>query len=78
VGSLVQVNYDTVEQVKVLSLGSQAEYGSFSAAAIDVLTKSGSNDFHGSAAYYDQIGGAGNNATTDFGSDWLWADPRTI
>jgi hypothetical protein len=75
-GSLVQVNYDTVEQVKVLSLGSQAEYGSFSGAAIDVLTKSGSNDFHGSAAYYDQIGGAGNNATTDFGSDWLWADPE--
>jgi hypothetical protein len=74
-GSLVQVNYDTVEQVKVLSLGSQAEYGSFSGAAIDVLTKSGSNDFHGSAAYSDQIGGAGNNATTDFGSDWLWADP---
>ncbi len=74
-GSLVQVNYDTVEQVKVLSLGSQAEYGSFSGAAVDVLTKSGSNDFHGSAAYYDQIGGAGNNATTNFDADWLYADP---
>jgi outer membrane receptor protein involved in Fe transport len=77
-GSLVQVNYDTVEQVKVLSLGSQAEYGSFSGAAVDVLTKSGSNEFHGSAAYYTMIGSAGNNATTNFGDDWLWADPNDV
>jgi len=46
-GSLVQVNYDTVQEVKVLSLGSRAEYGSFSGAAIDVLTKSGGNQFSG-------------------------------
>ncbi len=58
-GSLVQVNYDTVEEVKVLSLGSQAEYGNYSGAAIDVITKSGSNEFHGSVAYYTQIGNAG-------------------
>ena len=32
-----------------MALGSKAEYGSFSGAAIDVLTKSGSNEFHGSA-----------------------------
>ncbi|HOC42412.1 MAG TPA: TonB-dependent receptor [Thermoanaerobaculales bacterium] len=75
-GSLVQVNYDTVEQVKVLSLGSQAEYGSFSGAAVDVLTKSGSNDFHGSAAYYTQLGDAADNSTLFFGEDWLWADPE--
>jgi outer membrane receptor protein involved in Fe transport len=74
-GSLVQVNYDTVQEVKVLSLGSQAEYGSFSGAAVDVLTKSGSNQFHGSAAYYTQLGDAGDNATLDFGADWLYADP---
>ena len=55
-GSLVNVNYDTVEEVRIVALGSKAEYGSYSGAAIDVLTKSGSNDFHGSAAYYSQAG----------------------
>ncbi len=79
-GSLVKVNYDTVQEFKVLSLGSQAEYGSFSGAAIDVMTKSGSNQFHGSAGYYTQMGDADSNATTSFGADWLYAsgDPEDL
>src|SRR5437867_2177960 len=60
-GSLVNVNYDTVEEVRVVALGSKAEYGSFSGAAIDVVTKSGSNDFHGSAAFYSKLGSVANN-----------------
>jgi len=75
-GSLVQVNYDTVQEVQVLSLGSQAEYGSYSGAAIDVMTRSGSNEFHGSAGYYGQLGDAGDNSTTSFDAGWLWADPN--
>src|SRR5439155_961694 len=61
------VNYNTVEEVRIVSLGSKAEYGSFSGAAIDVLTKSGSNDFKGDVAYYSMIGNAANNATLRFG-----------
>ncbi len=72
-GSLVKVNYDTVEEVQVLSLGSRAEYGSFSGAAIDVMTKSGSNQFQGTAGYYGMVGNASDNMNTDFGADWLWA-----
>ncbi len=53
-GSLVKVNYNTVEEVRVVALGSKAEYGSFSGAAIDVLTKSGSNSFHGNAGVFFQ------------------------
>jgi outer membrane receptor protein involved in Fe transport len=56
-GSLVRVNYNAVEEVRVVALGSKAEYGSFSGAAIDVLTKSGSNKFHGNAAYYTELRG---------------------
>jgi len=56
-GSLVKVNYNAVEEVRVVALGSRAEYGSFSGAAIDVLTKSGSNTFHGNAAYYTELRG---------------------
>ena len=56
-GSLVKVNYNAVEEVRIVALGSKAEYGSYSGAAIDVLTKSGSNTFHGNAAFYTEIKG---------------------
>ena len=75
-GSLVSVNYNTVEEVKVLSLGSKAEYGSFSGVAIDVMTKSGSNDFAGDLSYYTMVGDAADNYTTKFGDDDLfYVDP---
>ncbi len=78
-GSLVNVNYNTVEEVKILSLGSKAEYGSFSGAAIDVLTKSGGNEFKGDVAYYSMVGNAANNATLKFGNDKLfYVDPNDI
>ncbi|NTV80900.1 MAG: TonB-dependent receptor, partial [Candidatus Aminicenantes bacterium] len=56
-GSLVKVNYNAVEEVRVVALGSRAEYGSYSGAAIDVLTKSGSNKLHGNLAYYTELRG---------------------
>jgi len=56
-GSLVTVNYNSIEEVRVVALGSKAEYGSYSGAAIDVLTKSGSNAFHGNVAYYTELKG---------------------
>jgi hypothetical protein len=71
-GSPVNVNFDAVSQVKVLSLGAKAEYPSFSGAAIDVRTKSGSNTFHGSLAYYRMVDAASNQRES-FGADWLWA-----
>ena len=55
-GALVNVNYDSVEEVRIVATGSKAEYASFSGAAIDVLTKSGSNVFHGSGAFYSKLG----------------------
>jgi outer membrane receptor protein involved in Fe transport len=77
-GSLVNVNYDTVQEVKVLTLGSKAEYGSFSGAAIDVLTKSGGNEFHGSGAYYSMVGDAADNYTSNYGADWLYSSPDDV
>jgi len=55
-GSLVQVNYNSIEEVRVIALGSKAEYGNFTGVAIDVLTKSGSNEFHGNVALYTILG----------------------
>jgi carboxypeptidase family protein/TonB-dependent receptor-like protein len=80
-GSLVNVNYDAVEEVRVVALGSKAEYGSFSGAAIDVLTKSGSNSYHGSAAGYTKIGSVASNQPApgeDLGADFLHVSPGDI
>jgi hypothetical protein len=43
---------DSIAEVKVQASNFQAEYGRSSGATITVVTKSGSRDFHGSAAYY--------------------------
>ncbi len=75
-GTLVRVNYNAVEEVRVVSLGAKAEYGSFSGAAIDVLTKSGSNQFHGNAGvYFEPVKWRTSNQPGDdvtYGKPWLW------
>lgn len=43
---------DSIAEVKVQASNFQAEYGRSSGATITVVTKSGSRDFRGSAAYY--------------------------
>ena len=62
-------------QVRVVALGSRAEYGSYSGAAIDVLTRSGSNELHGSVAAYSKLGDPASNQPgpgDDLGEDWLY------
>jgi hypothetical protein len=49
-----RVNFEAVEQVDVAMFGSPAEYNSFTGAAINVVTKSGGNEFHGEANYFHQ------------------------
>jgi outer membrane receptor protein involved in Fe transport len=75
-GPLVKVNYNAVEEVRVVALGAKAEYGSYSGAAIDVLTKSGSNNFHGNAAYYTELKGWFKTNQPPYGpladNDWLF------
>jgi len=79
-GSLVKVNYNAVEEVRVVALGSKAEYGSYSGAAIDVLTKSGSNEFHGNAAFYvEPVKWRTSNQPNvgdKQGRSWLYVDPN--
>jgi outer membrane receptor protein involved in Fe transport len=74
-GSLVNVNYNTVEEVRVLSLGTKAEYGSFTGAAIDVITKSGGNEFHGNLSYYEMLKAWDNqpSGTHHYGRNWLYS-----
>ena len=51
-GSHVQPNMDAVAEVVVLTSNYQAEYGRNSGGTINVTTKSGTQDFHGSSYWY--------------------------
>jgi hypothetical protein len=47
-------NFDSVGEVKVLLNNYQAEYGQAAGAVVELITKSGTRDFHGSAYYYNR------------------------
>jgi hypothetical protein len=49
--TIITPTEDSVENVKVLSNGYDAEFGRFSGAQIQVTSKSGTNNFHGSAFF---------------------------
>ena len=49
---VVNVSMDAVAEVKVLTSNYQAEYGRLSGANIQLITKSGTRDFHGLASYW--------------------------
>jgi outer membrane receptor protein involved in Fe transport len=76
-GSMINVNYDNVQEVRMIALGSKAEYGNFSGVAIDVVTKSGTDTFHGSLAGYGQLGTPSGQQPdpNDLGRDWLYLEP---
>ncbi len=51
------LNIDTVDELQVKSSGYAAEYGGATGGVINVLTKSGTNDWHGDARFYFQNSG---------------------
>lgn len=46
------LNMDAIQEIKVLDANYQAEYGKVSGAIVDVVSKSGTRDYHGSIAFY--------------------------
>jgi outer membrane receptor protein involved in Fe transport len=59
----VNPEYDTIQEVQVLGPGADAQYTSFTGAVINLVTKSGSNDYHGSlSAYYTDQALIGDNS----------------
>ncbi len=48
----LQVNMDAVGEVQVLLSNYQAEYGRNSGSNVNVITKSGTREFHGTASYF--------------------------
>ncbi len=59
-------NTDIIEEIEILDIGAPAEYGNYQGAVINVVTKSGGNEFHGDANFFFQTQGlTGNNAEID-------------
>jgi carboxypeptidase family protein/TonB-dependent receptor-like protein len=68
--TLVRPNTDIFEQAEILSLGAPAEYGGVQGAVFNLVTRQGTNKYHGSAAYYFQGNGlTGRNTTPDQDND---------
>jgi hypothetical protein len=72
--TIITPSEDSVESVKVLSTGYDAENGRFSGAQIEVTSKSGTNQLHGSAFFtahrpgldaFQRFNGSGNSVTRD-------------
>jgi outer membrane receptor protein involved in Fe transport len=62
--TLVQPSTDVLEEIEILSLGAPAEYGNVQGAVFNVVTRQGTNQFHGGAAYYHQSDGLTDRNTT--------------
>ncbi len=62
-------NLDSVQELKVLTSNYQAEFGHTSGGTIQVVTKSGTQDFHGTASW--------NHRHEEFNSN-TWANNHTL
>jgi hypothetical protein len=48
----VNPNYDTIEEIQVVGVGATAEFGNFTGAALNIITKTGTNKIHGGLSTY--------------------------
>jgi carboxypeptidase family protein/TonB-dependent receptor-like protein len=58
-------NPDAIDEVEVLSLGAPAEYGNLMGAVYNIVTKQGTNQFHGDTSYFFQSQGLTSDNTAD-------------
>src|SRR5262245_49874487 len=63
--ALAQPNTDAIEEIEVLSLGAPAEYGNMTGAVYNIVTRQGTNQFHGDLNFFLQTDGL----TSDNGKD---------
>lgn len=69
-GVVYNPNPDAIEEFKVLTNNFSAEYGRSSGGIITVVTKSGTNDFHGSAFDY--------NRNTDYNANSFFSNSQGL
>jgi len=64
--ALATPNLDAIEEVEILSLGAPAEYGNLTGAVYNIVTRQGTNEFHGDVGFYFQTDGLTSANTKDF------------
>jgi hypothetical protein len=67
----IDITLEAVQEFQVIATGATAEFGRTAGGIINVITKSGTNEFHGSAFYYQRLEALTSNASdgrplTDF------------
>ncbi len=73
--ALAEPNVDAIEEVEVLSLGAPAEYGNLTGAVYNIVTRQGTNEFHGDVGFYLQSDGlTGNNTESIVNPDGSFLD----
>jgi hypothetical protein len=60
-GTHVTINPDAIEEVKILTSNYQAEYGKAAGGQIAIVTKSGTNQWHGGASFFHRNEGMNAN-----------------
>jgi outer membrane receptor protein involved in Fe transport len=63
--ALAEPNTDAIEEVEILSLGAPAEYGNASGAVYNIVTRQGTNEFHGDVNFFYQSDGLTSSNTED-------------
>jgi hypothetical protein len=60
-GTHVTINPDAIEEVKILTSNYQAEYGKAAGGQIAIVTKGGTNEWHGNARFFHRNDGLNAN-----------------
>ncbi len=63
--ALAEPNVDAIDEVEVLSLGAPAEYGNLTGAVYNVVTRQGTNQFHGDVNFFFQSDGLTSDNSSD-------------
>ncbi|HET8644779.1 MAG TPA: TonB-dependent receptor, partial [Vicinamibacteria bacterium] len=63
--ALAEPNTDVIQEIEILSLGAPAEYGNLTGAVYNIVTRQGTNEFHGDAGFYLQTDGLTSSNTED-------------
>lgn len=66
---------DVIEEMEILSLGAPAEFGNMQGAVVNVVTKSGGNEFHGDLNFFYQSQDL-TGSNTDDAEDPLFSELR--
>ena len=52
----VNPNVDAIAEIQIVGIGASAEYSNFTGAMVNMVTKGGTNEFHGTGSFYFQNG----------------------